>query len=566
VRESNLMAGEQYLIKILVDIENDKQLAALNKRLGEVSKSVPKAQKAMKSAGKDTKAFGRVAQNSSYQVQDLIVQISGGVDPMRALSQQLPQMLVGMGAWAAVIGVVAAGLPILILAMKESTATAEDAAKSWDKYTESLKRFNETGVTTDAILTGIDRASAIEDRSQAIAGMVTQLEKLSNITKQGQARTASIIGQFGSITEFERFNEILKDFNGQNIEDTTRDLLQLSSGMEGFASQDTIDRIEELARGLRDLQVATTGAARASSFTQAAVAANDYTQTLEEVKQAEYDLLQVQLKREANAREAAAKASARAAAEAQRLRAQLKDVTAQTEYKKSDGTADAARRIELNDRRQLQEENLQAEYDLTAQAAVESFNIQDEAMQIFSDTFETAFDGVAMGTQSVSDAFENMTKSILVQLAKLAATQFFGNMLSGQGGTLGAIGNNLLGKADGGVFHNGIEKFAKGGVVSSPTLFPMAKGAGLMGEGAGPEAILPLSRMSNGNLGVESQAMNVTVNNNAPGVDISTRQTESGLTVDVVAQTIASAIQRGGNDVANALENTYSLGRGRAVY
>jgi phage-related minor tail protein len=251
----------------------------------------------------------------------------------------------------------------------------------------------------------------------------------------------------------------------------------------------------------------------------------------------------------------------------------LKEVTAQTQFKRSGATADALGRIGAGDAEAHRQVMLQTLYDLelqyakTAEVAVESFNIQDEAAQIFSDTFETAFDGVAMGTQSVSQAFENMSKSILVQIAKLAATQFFGNALSGQGGTLGAIGDSLLGNAKGNAFSGGnVIPFAKGGVVSSPTLFPMANGAGLMGEGAGPEAILPLSRMSNGNLGVEAQAMNVTVNNNAPGVDISTRQTESGLTVDVVAQTIASAIQRGGNDVANALENTYSLGRGRAVY
>ena len=44
--------------------------------------------------------------------------------------------------------------------------------------------------------------------------------------------------------------------------------------------------------------------------------------------------------------------------------------------------------------------------------------------------------------------------------------------------------------------------FARGGVVDRPTLFPMARGAGLMGE-AGPEAILPLSRGRGGRLGVE---------------------------------------------------------------
>ena len=50
---------------------------------------------------------------------------------------------------------------------------------------------------------------------------------------------------------------------------------------------------------------------------------------------------------------------------------------------------------------------------------------------------------------------------------------------------------------------NKIVPYAYGGIVNKPTLFPMANGAGLMGE-AGPEAIMPLKRGKNGKLGVQS--------------------------------------------------------------
>lgn len=43
--------------------------------------------------------------------------------------------------------------------------------------------------------------------------------------------------------------------------------------------------------------------------------------------------------------------------------------------------------------------------------------------------------------------------------------------------------------------------FANGGIVNRPTIFPMRRGAGLMGE-AGPEAIIPLRRGKGGKLGV----------------------------------------------------------------
>lgn len=87
------------------------------------------------------------------------------------------------------------------------------------------------------------------------------------------------------------------------------------------------------------------------------------------------------------------------------------------------------------------------------------------------------------------------------------------------GGLLGGAGGGFTGFemawtaavpglwAKGGAFDRGrVVPFAKGGafsnrVVDRPTVFPMADGAGLMGE-AGPEAIMPLKRGADGRLGV----------------------------------------------------------------
>jgi len=76
----------------------------------------------------------------------------------------------------------------------------------------------------------------------------------------------------------------------------------------------------------------------------------------------------------------------------------------------------------------------------------------------------------------------------------------------------------MAGMAKGGAFESGVQKFGKGGmftnkIVTEPTLFKFAKGAGMMGE-AGPEAIMPLKRDNSGSLGV-------AVNGNAqPKVDV----------------------------------------------
>lgn len=49
-------------------------------------------------------------------------------------------------------------------------------------------------------------------------------------------------------------------------------------------------------------------------------------------------------------------------------------------------------------------------------------------------------------------------------------------------------------------------RFAKGGIVTRPTIFPFKNGTGLMGE-AGPEAVMPLKQLSGGRLGVSATGM-----------------------------------------------------------
>ncbi len=79
--------------------------------------------------------------------------------------------------------------------------------------------------------------------------------------------------------------------------------------------------------------------------------------------------------------------------------------------------------------------------------------------------------------------------------------------------------------ATGNVFNHGnVIPFARGGVFNRPTLFPMSKGMGLMGE-AGPEAVMPLTRGKDGKLGVKASggqvinfnpSINITGTNKSP--------------------------------------------------
>jgi phage-related minor tail protein len=86
--------------------------------------------------------------------------------------------------------------------------------------------------------------------------------------------------------------------------------------------------------------------------------------------------------------------------------------------------------------------------------------------------------------------------------------QLSGTMIDGGGIGAAAFAGPLVGGfAKGGAFSSGMRRFATGGIVNGPTLFPFADGGamqmGLMGE-VGPEAIMPLQRGSDGSLGVRA--------------------------------------------------------------
>lgn len=115
---------------------------------------------------------------------------------------------------------------------------------------------------------------------------------------------------------------------------------------------------------------------------------------------------------------------------------------------------------------------------------------------------------IVNGTKSTKDGFRDMAQSILVDLERMILKlTIIDPLIKGLAGGIGGSGGffgGLFGNANGNVFDGGnVIPFARGGIVDRPTLFPMANGAGLMGE-AGPEAVMPLRRLPGGRLGVES--------------------------------------------------------------
>ena len=146
--------------------------------------------------------------------------------------------------------------------------------------------------------------------------------------------------------------------------------------------------------------------------------------------------------------------------------------------------------------------------------------------------------------------FREMTVSILQDLSKIymrmatmKLVNYVGSYLFGGSGVStagGSVGGLFATAAHGRVFNSsGLVAFARGGVVSSPTYFGFNGGRGLMGE-QGSEAVMPLTRTANGNLGVQVQGMGGGTVVNAPvSVSVTVNSdgsTESGVNANEAKQ------------------------------
>lgn len=192
--------------------------------------------------------------------------------------------------------------------------------------------------------------------------------------------------------------------------------------------------------------------------------------------------------------------------------------------------------------------------------------------------------GLAQGKsawQSFGNAVVNVLNKIFDKLIETGINNMFGSSSSNfltslVGGLLGggsnttnptfstgssvsyAPGNTVTYSAKGNVFSNG--------VYDSPTMFKFAKGGsfGVMGE-AGPEAVMPLKRGSDGSLGVavndsvnngNGVVVNIYNNSNA-NATVNQRMTSQGIQLDVLIDNIVSEKLSTQGSATNSALTTY---------
>lgn len=170
----------------------------------------------------------------------------------------------------------------------------------------------------------------------------------------------------------------------------------------------------------------------------------------------------------------------------------------------------------------------------------------DNTQRTLGDVLYKGFNGTFNG---IGELFKQMLLRMAADAAAMSITKSLIPMLFGMAG-----GTPVKPAANGAFFDGGVSNFAMGGaftnqLFNSPTSFAFANGGGfsrgLMGE-AGPEAVMPLKRDSQGRLGVSGGGATI---NYAPIINIDSRTDRAE-----VARLVGNAVKQGNAELVDRLK------------
>ncbi|MEI9544308.1 phage tail tape measure protein [Citrobacter braakii] len=204
--------------------------------------------------------------------------------------------------------------------------------------------------------------------------------------------------------------------------------------------------------------------------------------------------------------------------------------------------------------------------DTASDYASQSADLVNNAMSGLVGNISDALAGNKVDWEDwASSVLQSMQKIILnAMLVDSLRSASNSGFFSSIGGMFGAGAGVASGSTPSGAYNSaasGIKLNAKGGayaseglsaysnsIVSTPTYFAFAKGAGLMGE-AGPEAIMPLTRSADGSLGVRMVGSQPAATGNGE-IHITQHFNISGNGDAALKQAMQEAARQGANDGA----------------
>jgi hypothetical protein len=561
-------------------------------------------------------AFSRnssAIQNASFQLQDIIVQLSMGVPVTRTLGQQLPQLVGGFGPLGAVVGVAAGAFLSFLPMLMSTTADAKTLQETLDDLSDTIGSMRDLSQEMASLEGLADKYGEVDAELVKLLGHMRDQQML---VAQNQAADAvkAIADEYRVASSAVNIFKITGTGAAADVAEelglTKNAFLALQAGIREAETATTLEDQATAVAKIADVLSRATGANEdlVASAIQTAL-------KLREAAAAGKDLEDLDIASGINAAASSAAEMARQlgisvelagrlmaggyerpagvvldprdprfnplAAEAERLRIEAGKTSPFAPSSSTRGATggaggasselQAAARLYESTRTEAERyaaelEKVEALFAVGAingevySRALEDLNAKfdpfTKLMIGVADTIENelnnAFASVLKGTADLGDALLSFASNVLAKVAQdLFAQQFAGPISAGIKGIFSANGN---------VFDaGGVTAFAKGGVVGGPTVFPFANGIGLMGE-AGPEAIMPLSRGADGKLGVIASgggAPSVTINNYS-GQEASASSDSAGNIVIEIGRAIAQDITSGG-PTYRAIRTTFGL-------
>lgn len=162
-------------------------------------------------------------QNAGFQVQDFFVQVAGGTEPTRALAQQLPQLLGGLGLVGVLAGTAVAAVSVLgpvFMGASEDALSLTDSLDALDQAMSNLESANRNAAPSMRELIDqygryaeqargvlevqrqiafVDSASALTAATQNIASMFGELERLNAEGQETPEWLREVEARFGNL-------------------------------------------------------------------------------------------------------------------------------------------------------------------------------------------------------------------------------------------------------------------------------------------------------------------------------------------------------------------------------
>lgn len=171
----------------------NKSTDAMSASLGGVDAKSRQLNTSLKTTGQQTGKFNHHIQNASYQLSDMAVQIQGNINPMVVMSQQIPQLIGGMGLWGAAIGASVAVLGLLMTSLNGTETNLQKMQKSIE-HVKAIMTIGADGVAnyTDEM----ERLRRVSE-SLAAAKVTAAIEAQKDAIRRNYIEIQETIKSFG---------------------------------------------------------------------------------------------------------------------------------------------------------------------------------------------------------------------------------------------------------------------------------------------------------------------------------------------------------------------------------